>query len=349
MRTALSLGQRGLGRVWPNPAVGCILVKAGQVVGRGWTADGGRPHAEVVALAEAGALAKGATAYVTLEPCAHIGETGPCSEALIAAGVARVVVATTDPDPRVSGKGIEMLRTAGVDVAVGVCKGAANRDHAGFFARVSMGRPFVTLKLAGSVDGRITTRTGESQWITGPEARHVVHAMRARHDAVMVGAGTARADDPSLNVRGMADVPQPVRVVVSQNLNIPTDGTIARTANEQPVWVLHQSGAATSVWEGLGARCFDCDAPMDLTKGLEALAEAGLTRVFCEGGGGLAASLLRAGLVDELVVFTAGLGIGADGMSSLASLGVEALSDAPRFALEDVRSVGPDTMTVWRR
>ena len=349
MRAALSLGRRGLGRVWPNPAVGCILVKAGQVVGRGWTADGGRPHSEVVALAEAGALAKGATAYVTLEPCAHTGETGPCAEALIAAGVARVVVATTDPDPRVSGKGIEILRTAGVEVDVGVCKDAADRDHAGFFARVSYGRPFVTLKLAGSFDGRIATRTGESQWITGPEARQLVHAMRARHDAVMVGAGTARADDPSLNVRGMGDVPQPVRVVASRNLDIPTDGMLARTANEQPVWLLHQSGAATSVWEGLGARCFDCGAPMDWTKGLEALAEAGLTRVFCEGGGGLAASLLQAGLVDELVTLTAGVGIGADGMPSLASLGVEALSDAPRFALVDVRSVGPDTMTVWRR
>jgi len=351
MTAALTLGRRGQGLVWPNPAVGCVIVKDSIVVGRARTADGGRPHAETQALTQAGDAARGATAYVTLEPCAHHGETGPCAEALVAAGVARVVVATGDPDPRVSGKGLDILRAAGIEVEFGVCKAEADRDLAGFFLRVRRGRPFVTLKLATSVDGRIATRTGYSQWITGPEARRVVHAMRARHDAVMVGAGTVRADDPSLNVRDMGNVTQPVRVVVSRDLNIPTDGKLAQTAGEQPVWLLHGEKADLRDWVAKGAQSFAVpvsDGAVDIEAGLKALGEAGLTSIFCEGGGALAGSLIKAGLVDELVDFAAGLAIGGDGTPAVAAMGIDDLSLATRFDLAEVRAVGPDTLSIWR-
>ena len=209
MRHALALGARGLGQTWPNPAVGCVLVKDNRIVGRGWTQPGGRPHAEVRALAQAGEAARGSTAYVTLEPCAHHGKTPPCAEALIAAGVARVVTALQDPDSRVAGRGHAILRAAGLGVTEHVEAAAATDAHAGFLLRVTQGRPLLTLKLASSFDGRIATATGESRWITGPEARYHVHALRHSHDAVLVGAGTARADDPMLTVRGFGPVAQP--------------------------------------------------------------------------------------------------------------------------------------------
>ena len=195
MRAALALARRGLGNTWPNPAVGCVIVNEGRVVGRGWTQRGGRPHAETEALARAGSAATGATAYVTLEPCSHHGKTPPCAEALIGARIARVVAAVEDPDPRVSGAGIARLRDAGVEVETGLCAEEAAELNAGFFCRVTHGRPLVTLKLATSLDGRIATANGESRWITGPAARERAHLLRATHDAVLVGTGTAFADD----------------------------------------------------------------------------------------------------------------------------------------------------------
>ena len=346
MALALSLGRRGMGRVWPNPAVGCVLVRDGVIIGRGCTADGGRPHAETEALAQAGD-ATGATAYVTLEPCAHHGQTPPCAAALIAAKVARVVIATRDPDPRTAGKGIAMLQAAGIAVDVGCMQAEADEDHAGFFLKVTKKRPYLTLKLATTLDGRIATHTGHSQWITGPQARRAVHAMRARHDAVMVGAGTVRADDPMLNVRGMGDVPQPVRVVLSSDLDLPDDLQIAATAHVQPVWLCHKSHADPQHWQSRGAKTFAND-PRDLAGVMAMLSDQGITRVFCEGGGSLGASLLKAGLVDELVVFTAGCAIGADGTPSLQALGVHEMSAAPRFQLAEVRQIGPDILHRWR-
>ncbi|MEJ6397786.1 bifunctional diaminohydroxyphosphoribosylaminopyrimidine deaminase/5-amino-6-(5-phosphoribosylamino)uracil reductase RibD [Yoonia sp. 208BN28-4] len=349
MAMALALGRRGMGRVWPNPAVGCVIVRDGVVLGRGRTADGGRPHAEVIALAQAGD-AHGATAYVTLEPCAHHGQTPPCADALVAAGVARVVVATTDPDPRVAGKGIRMLRNAGIVVDVGCLGAQADRDHAGFFKRLQAKRPYLTLKLACSLDGRIATASGESQWITGPAARREVHMMRARHDAVMVGAGTVRADDPELTVRGLGIDRQPLRIVVSRNLAIPVDGKLGRTARDVPVWLCHGPRADTALWEAAGATSVPCHVAhgqVDPVHMLAQLADRGLTRIFCEGGGGLAASLLGAGLVDELVVFQAGMVIGAEGTPALAAMGLGKLADAPRFTLVDQRQTGPDTLQRW--
>ncbi|WP_394178102.1 bifunctional diaminohydroxyphosphoribosylaminopyrimidine deaminase/5-amino-6-(5-phosphoribosylamino)uracil reductase RibD [Yoonia maritima] len=352
MALALTLGRRGMGRVWPNPSVGCVIVKDGVIIGRGRTADGGRPHAETVALAQAGAAARGATAYVTLEPCSHDGKTPPCANALIAAGIARVVIALGDPDPRVSGRGIAMLRDAGISVTTDVLADQAREDHAGFLLRVTKNRPFVTLKLAGTLDGRIATATGESQWITGPEARRAVHMMRARHDAVMVGAGTVRADDPTLTVRGLGITRQPVRVIVSRGMKIAADCGLARSAHDIPVWLCHGKNSDPKSWVDQGAVSLPCDVSagqVEPHSAMTALSERGITRVFCEGGGMLAASLLSAGLVDRLVVFTAGMAIGAEGTPSLAAMGVDRLAHAPRFALDAVQPLGDDIMHSWRR
>ncbi|MGX9349787.1 bifunctional diaminohydroxyphosphoribosylaminopyrimidine deaminase/5-amino-6-(5-phosphoribosylamino)uracil reductase RibD [Shimia sp. W99] len=355
MALALQLGRRGQGHCWPNPAVGCVVVHEGRIVGRGWTQPGGRPHAETEALAQAGTGAKGATAYVTLEPCAHHGKTPPCADALIAAGIARVVVAVKDSDARVAGKGLEMLRAAGIEVVTGVLEDEAARDLQGFFLKTDLGRPFVTLKLASSLDGRIATATGESQWITGPEARRQVHAMRMRHDAVMVGGGTARADDPSLTVRDLGARHQPVRVVVSRRLDIPLMSNLARTAKDIPVWIAHGPDASPELratWRDLGAELLPCaleGAHVSPASVLAALGDRGVTRVFCEGGGALAASLLAADLVDELVTFSAGLILGAEGYPAIGAMGVERLQAAPRFERVSQRAIGNDTMSVWHR
>lgn len=354
MKLALSLGRRGLGNVWPNPAVGCVIARGARVIGRGWTQPGGRPHAEVVALEQAGAGARGASVYVTLEPCAHHGETPPCADALIAAGVARVVVALSDPDPRVNGQGIERLRAAGIEVVEGVCAQEARVDQAGFLSRVTRGRPVVTLKLATSLDGRIATASGESQWITGPDARRFVHALRLRHDAVLVGGGTARADDPTLTVRGMGQVPQPVRVVLSRHLDLPLDSKLSRSAREVPLWLIHGDRAQPELiraWEDIGAICLPVpvrQSALDLEAVLALLAARGVTRVFCEGGGGLAASLLTEGLIDDYIGFTAGVALGAEGRPSLAAMGVGPLADAPRMSLTETRVLGGDVMHRWR-
>lgn len=355
MALALSLGRRGQGAVWPNPAVGCVIVQRDRIVGRGWTQPGGRPHAEPEALAQAGAQAVGATVYVTLEPCAHTGETPPCAQALIDAQVARVVIACTDSDPRVSGKGIAMLQAAGIAVDTGVLEDEARKDHIGFLSRIDIARPMVTLKLASSFDGRIATATGESQWITAGPARRLVHAMRARHDAVMVGGGTARQDDPSLTVRDIGITRQPARIVVSSRLDLPLSGKLAQTAALIPVILCHATSAdphLVTTWQQLGATLIPCATragQLDPADILRKLADHGLTRIFCEGGGGLAASLLQADLVDHLVGFTAGLAIGADGLPAIGPLGLSHLGNAPRFSLDYTRAIGPDILHSWSR
>jgi diaminohydroxyphosphoribosylaminopyrimidine deaminase / 5-amino-6-(5-phosphoribosylamino)uracil reductase len=347
MTHALVLAARGLGCTWPNPSVGCVIVNTGRVVGRGFTQSGGRPHAEQVALVQAGAAARGATAYVTLEPCAHHGHTPPCADALIAAGVARVVTALTDPDSRVAGRGHAGLRAAGIAVTEGVLADAAREVAAGFLKRVTQGLPFVTLKLAATLDGRTATAKGESRWITGPHARRMVHAMRLSHDAVLIGAGTALADDPDLTARDIGAGHQPIRIVMDSTLRTPMTSRLARTARETPVWMVHGDAAPQATrdaWEQAGARLIPA---MDAKTALRALADAGLTRILCEGGATLAASLLRAGLVDHLALFTAGVAIGADGHPALGPIGLDALKDAPRMALRDLRRVGSDTFSLW--
>jgi diaminohydroxyphosphoribosylaminopyrimidine deaminase / 5-amino-6-(5-phosphoribosylamino)uracil reductase len=353
MAHALRLAARGLGNTWPNPAVGCIIVREGLVVGRGWTQPGGRPHAEVRALQQAGPRAAGATAYVTLEPCAHHGQTPPCAEALISAKVARVVTALTDPDPRVSGKGHAMLRTAGIAVTEGVLTPEATRLNAGFLKRVTQGLPFITLKLAATLDGRIATASGESRWITGPQARRKVHALRLAHDAVMVGSGTALADDPDLTVRDMGAQRQPVRIVMDRLLRHTPDSRLGRTAQVSPVWLVHgpdASEAARKQWVNTGAILLqtpEADGQLDLAPALRALAALGLTRILCEGGSTLAAALVRSGLVDDLALFSGAALIGAEGHPALGPLHLTALGDAPRPTLRETQVLGPDLYSLW--
>lgn len=356
MALALGLAARGLGRVWPNPAVGCVIERDGRILGRGWTQPGGRPHAETVALGQAGAAARGATVHVTLEPCAHHGQTPPCAGALIDAGVARVVSALEDPDPRVAGRGHAALRAAGVEVTTGVLAAEAARLQAGFLSRIRLGRPMVTLKLATSLDGRIATAAGESRWITGPAARARVHLMRARHDAVLVGGGTARADDPALTVRGLGIPWQPLRVVAARTLDLP-EGRLAREIAAAPLWLLHDPAATpparAAFWQAAGARLLPvptgAGGALDPAAMLATLGAEGVTRVLCEGGGRLAAALLAAGLVDRLAVFAAGLALGAEGRPAIGPLGLEALAAAPRFRLAGVEAVGPDILSHWER
>ena len=354
MSIALALGRRGLGRTWPNPSVGCVIVRDGQIVGKGCTGDGGRPHAEVLALRQAGSHAKGATAYVTLEPCSHFGQTPPCSQALIDPGIYRVVGAMNDKDPRVNGQGYEMLRNAGVEVATGVAREEAEEDHRGFFKRIMKKSPHITLKMATSFDGRIATASGQSQWITAPPARRFVHALRAQHDAVMVGGGTVRNDNPTLSVRGLGIDHKTVRIIASRKLDLPKESALAESITEFPLWLCHGPDAPEEriqFWDTLGAKLIPCRLKaqmIDVAHMLQGLADQGLTRVFCEGGGALAASLIDAQCVDELIGFNAGLTIGAEGQPSIAALGVENLLEASRFKLKTVQKIGPDIMHVWK-
>jgi len=355
MALALAMGRRALGTTAENPPVGCVIEREGRILARGWTQPGGRPHAEVHAMERASSDFEGATAYVTLEPCAHHGKTPPCAEALIAAGIARVVVAAPDPDPRVNGRGVSMLRAAGVTVREGVLQTEAEQDLAGFLSRVRKHRPHVTLKLATSWDGRIATGAGESQWITGPAARRQVHLMRAQADAVMVGGGTARVDDPSLTVRELGLKRAPIRAVVSRRLDLPLTGTLAQSAGTTPLWLLHGPDLDQSLhqaWQGLGARLFEVPVhggQLDPQGVLRSLADGGVNSVLCEGGGMFAASLLHAGLVDRVVWFVAGMALGAEGYPGIGPMGLDRLADASRFDLREVRQVGADIMQVWDR
>jgi diaminohydroxyphosphoribosylaminopyrimidine deaminase / 5-amino-6-(5-phosphoribosylamino)uracil reductase len=354
MAHALRIAARGLGNTWPNPAVGCVLVRDDRIIGRGWTQPGGRPHAERMALEQAGVVAKGATAYVTLEPCAHHGQTSPCADALISAGVARVVTAMTDPDPRVAGRGHAMVRAAGIAVTENLLSAEAAQLNAGFLKRVVRGLPYVTLKLATSLDGRIATASGQSRWITGPEARREVHRMRLTHDAVMVGAGTARIDDPDLSVRDLGTTRQPVRIVLDSRLSLAPSSRLGQTAATTPVWMVHTTAAddtARAGWTATGAHLIcvptSVDGRIDATAALHALADRGLTRILCEGGGTLAAALLGASLVDTCAVFSAGLALGSDAQPAIGPFGLRSLSDAPRWTLQGTRRLGVDIMSVW--
>lgn len=357
MRAALALARRGLGNAWPNPAVGCVLVKDGRVIGRGWTQPGGRPHAETEALRRAGEAARGATAYVTLEPCSHHGRTPPCCEALAGVGIARVVMAMRDPDPRVNGRGLAMLRGAGITVEEGLLEAEARALNAGFFRRIQAGMPMVTLKLASTLDGRIATASGESRWITGAAARHEVHALRARHDAILVGSGTVLADDPDLTCRipGMERVPM-LRVVADARLRTPEASRLVQGAQVAPVLIITAPGhppAAQAPFIAAGADIVTVPAHaaggLDLPSLLRALGRRGVTRVLAEGGAGLAAALLRQGLVDRLAWFHAPAVMGGDGHPALQGLRLAALSAMPRFRRTAQRALGDDMLSEFER
>jgi len=354
MSHALRLGARGLGQTWPNPAVGCVIEKEGRILGRGWTQAGGRPHAEVMALTQSGDLARGASAHVTLEPCAHYGKTPPCADALIAAGLAHVSYAIQDPDPRVAGRGAAMLRAAGIKVTEGVLADQAAALNIGFLQRVLGGTPHVTLKLALSLDGRIANAAGASRWITGPLARRKVHAMRATHDAVMVGIGTALADDPDLTVRDMGAMRQPLRIVIDSQLRLPATSRLARSAQGVPVWVCYAAGTPVPAYFAqMGLHLIACDTGADgrvnIYDALNRLGAAGLTRVFCEGGGMLAASIIAGGHAGQIVAFSAGHLFGSNGTPAVGPLQGGPTLFAPDYELAEAQIIGPDVMQVWNR
>jgi diaminohydroxyphosphoribosylaminopyrimidine deaminase/5-amino-6-(5-phosphoribosylamino)uracil reductase len=356
MRAALALARRTLGAVWPNPAVGCVIVNDGRVVGRGWTQPGGRPHAETEALARAGNAAKGATAYVSLEPCSHHGRTPPCAEALIAGGVARVVAAVEDPDPRVSGNGFARLRAAGVAVETGLCAAEAEELNAGFFCRIREGRPLVTVKLATSLDGRIATPTGASRWITGAAARERAHLLRATHDAVLVGTETALADDPQLTCRlpGL-EGRSPLRIVIDRHLRLPATLHVLAEAQQTPTWLValpSSDPARQAALAEQGVRIVAAKPDgrgIDLAALLRRLGDEGLTRLLVEGGGTLTATLLCAGLVDRFVWMRAPLLIGGDGVPAVAALALDELAGAPRFELVSSDVASGDVIDTYRR
>ena len=356
MALALTLGRRGLGRTWPNPAVGAVIVKNGVIVGRGWTQTGGRPHAEVEALRRAGAAARGATLYVTLEPCSHHGKSPPCADAVIAAGIARVVSALEDPNPEVAGAGHARLRAAGIAVDVGLGAEAARRDHAGHIRRMRDGRPHILLKLAVSADGKMGGAGRRPVAITGAQARDRVHLLRAQSDAIMTGIGTALADDPILTCRlpGMADR-SPVRIVLDGKLRLPARARLVASAREVPLWIVTGPEVPTGAKEALEAVGVTVlpvprsGERLDVAAVLRLLSARGISRVMVEAGPILAAALLDADLVDEVVFFQSGKVVGPDGIDALEGLPLTALTQSPRFVRIDGEAVGEDRCEIFER
>jgi diaminohydroxyphosphoribosylaminopyrimidine deaminase/5-amino-6-(5-phosphoribosylamino)uracil reductase len=360
MRLALALGRRGLGRAWPNPAVGAVVVRREAdvpvIVGRGWTQPGGRPHAETQALDRAGGAARGATLYVTLEPCSHHGQTPPCADAIIAAGIARVVSALEDPNPQVAGAGHRRLAAAGIAVVVGTGADEARGAHAGHIRRMREGRPNVTLKLAVSADGKAGLAGRRPAAITGEAARARVHLMRAQSDAVLTGIGTVIADNPLLTCRlpGMADR-SPVRVVLDSKLRLALDSRLVTSARETPLWIVTSEPSAAARVQALqaaGAEVLPAPAAaggLEFAAVLARLAERGITRVMIEAGPVLAAAMLNADLIDEAVLLRSGTPIGTDGIDALEGLPLAALAQSPRLELIRTEFAGADTIELMAR
>jgi diaminohydroxyphosphoribosylaminopyrimidine deaminase/5-amino-6-(5-phosphoribosylamino)uracil reductase len=356
MALAATLGRRGLGNAWPNPAVGAVVVKDGVVLGRGWTQPGGRPHAEVEALRRAGAAARGATLYATLEPCSHHGKTPPCVDAILAAGIARVVSALEDPNPEVAGQGHARLTAQGIAVEVGVCADDARRAHAGHISRLLDGRPHVTLKLAASADGKVGLPGRKPARITGEAVQARVHLMRATHDAVLTGIGTVLSDDPQLTCRlpGMASR-SPVRVVLDSRLRLPVGSRLAASATRTLDWVFVEDEAATPQHEaaltqagvevlrvpGAGGR-------LDLGAVLRGLAGRGITRVMVEAGPIVSAAFLSADLVDAAALFRSPDALG-EGIDALEGMPLSALTLSPKLRLVGREQLGSDTLEMFER
>jgi diaminohydroxyphosphoribosylaminopyrimidine deaminase/5-amino-6-(5-phosphoribosylamino)uracil reductase len=357
MTLALVLGRRGQGRTWPNPAVGAVIVRDGVIVGRGWTQAGGRPHAEVEALARAGDAARGATLYVTLEPCSHHGRSPPCADAVIAAGIARVVSAIEDPNPEVAGEGHARLRAAGIAVEVGLLAEVAARDHAGHFRRIRDNRPHVILKLAVSPDDRIAAAGYRPVAITGDATKARVHLLRAQCDAILVGIGTVLSDDPLLTCRlpGM-EARSPVRVVVDRSLRIPGSSRLVQSARETPLWIMTSTTAEAPAAMKLGAAGAQVirvpaatgSPGLDLHVVLRGLAERGITRLLVEGGARVASSLVAADLVDEVWLLRGSEPIGA-GIAALDALPLSAITASPRLKLRASEILGKDSLTIYER
>ncbi len=360
MRVALRLAARGLGSVWPNPSVGCVIVKDNIIISRGVTGLYGRPHGEDIALKLAGDKANGATIYVTLEPCSHHGKTPPCAEAIIKSGIKRVVIAIGDPDPRVSGNGILMLKNADIKVDIGCMKDEARYIAAGFLMRINNGRPLVAIKTATTLDGYIATNKGDSKWITGDQARMAGHQLRAKYDAILIGSGTAIADDPMLNCRisGFTGR-QPVRIVLDSNLNISLNSKLVKTAKQQPIWIITAVNINNNVknhnkfmdLQELGVKILQCKLGnnnyIDIVAAIELLGKKGITRLLVEGGGKLSASLFKENIVDLIYWFRAAAIIGGDGIAAIGAYGVDNISMMQKFNLRSIKSIGLDRLEIY--
>lgn len=358
MELALTLGRRGQGRTWPNPAVGAVVVKDGVIVGRGWTQPGGRPHAEPEALRRAGEAARGATLYVTLEPCSHVGKSPPCADAIMAAGIARVVSAIEDPNPEVAGQGHARLRAAGITVDIGLGALEAGHDHAGHFRRVRDKRPHVILKLAVSSDDKIGAAGRKPVAISGEAAKARVHLLRAQCDAILVGIGTVLADDPLLTCRLPGMEPQsPVRVVLDRSLRIPGTSKLVHSARETPLWVMTSNLSEAPAAMKLGAagalviRVATTTTPpgLDLAAVLHALSEKGITRLLVEGGARVASSFVAASLVDEVWLLRGPDAVGTDGIAALDALPLTAITQSPAFKRSASETLQKDTLTIYER
>jgi diaminohydroxyphosphoribosylaminopyrimidine deaminase/5-amino-6-(5-phosphoribosylamino)uracil reductase len=357
MQLALTLGRRGQGRTWPNPAVGAVVVKDGVIVGRGWTQPGGRPHAEPEALRRAGEAARGATLYVTLEPCSHVGKSPPCADAIIAAGIARVASAIEDPNPEVAGHA--RLRAAGISVEIGLGALEAAHDHAGHFRRVRDQRPHVILKLAVSSDDKIGAAGRKPVAISGEAAKARVHLLRAQCDAILVGIGTVLADDPLLTCRLPGMEPQsPVRVVLDRSLRIPGTSRLVHSARETPLWVMTSNLSEAPAAMKLGAagahviRVATTVTPLpglDLAAVLHALSERGITRLLVEGGARVASSFVAASLVDEVWLLRGPDAVGTDGIAALDALPLTAITQSPAFNRSASETLQKDTLTIYER
>ncbi|MBU3696514.1 bifunctional diaminohydroxyphosphoribosylaminopyrimidine deaminase/5-amino-6-(5-phosphoribosylamino)uracil reductase RibD [Dechloromonas sp.] len=350
MARALQLAERGLWTTSPNPRVGCVIVRDGGIVGEGWHEKAGEPHAEVHALRAAGEQARGATAYVTLEPCSHYGRTPPCAEALIAAGVSRMVAAMRDPNPLVAGKGLGMLEAAGIQTACGLLENEARELNIGFVSRMTRGLPWVRLKVAASLDGKTALNNGVSQWITGPEARRDGHAWRARACAILTGIGTVRDDDPSLTVRDVVTTRQPLRVIVDSKLETPLDAKILKGGPVLIAAAVNLENRTKSLTDA-GAEVIILPNPqgkVELRDLLQALAKRGINEVHAEAGFKLNGSLLREGLVDEFLIYLAPCLIGheAAGLFNLPAL--TRLDGKRRLQIRDLRQVGADIRVLAR-
>ncbi|MFQ5736516.1 MAG: bifunctional diaminohydroxyphosphoribosylaminopyrimidine deaminase/5-amino-6-(5-phosphoribosylamino)uracil reductase RibD [Thermodesulfobacteriota bacterium] len=352
MRRALVLARRGTGRTSPNPAVGAVIVSSGRIIAEGWHRRAGGPHAEVLALGKAPAALRRATIYVTLEPCSHFGRTPPCVDAVIASGIKKAVIGMKDPNPRVSGEGIRMLRAAGVEVTTGVLERECRAINAPYVKYITTGAPFVTIKLASTLDGRTATSTGESKWITGGQARRLVHRMRSRTDAVLTGSNTVLKDDPELTVRHVRGR-DPLRAVLDSSFSVPLSAKALRVVAGAPAPLLFTTRAAPRekvesarragvevVVVGRGRH----QAGVSLKSVLKELGRREITSVLVEGGGILAASFIKERLADAFSLFIAPALLGADALPSVASIGVKRLSTAPRLSGLKVRKVGPDVL-----
>ncbi len=334
MNLALALAKRAVGNVSPNPAVGCVIVKNNQIISVGITAPGGRPHAETIAIEKAGDNARGATAYVTLEPCCHIGKTSPCTDALIAAGIKRVVIATIDEFHKVNGGGIKQLKEAGIEVLLGVCEEESQRINAGFFSVHRNNRPYITVKIATSLDGKIATKTGDSKWITGDIARRYAHLLRAQNDAIIVGSGTVIGDNPELTCRlpGL-EKESPIRVILQGKRKISPDCKLLKSSENVPVWQFEAE---------------DSNGQVNLAKMLQMLAEKGMTRVLVEGGQKILQSFLEQKLIDELVWIRAPIIVGNDGIAAISGLGIEEITSTINPGKVVSRKLGNDTLEIYR-